>query len=268
MPVWPHRYMYGNYWNTVANVDASDIRWRCIGKVIARDLRLVASRLYKTAVTRPGLHAAMTLSPSLGTDLLGCIISTREKERKARKAFNNHAGYVLVQAEKSRYRLAPYGSLSVDPAHGETPPSIDWDPEVVKPVPTPFIPGRDPKKLKVWRTEEKRWNRRKERPIDNFPPVLSSQTLLTHYLRFRASDFNSSISPLRNSYIIWPAIGYRTRCSCISALVIVGICQGGRASAHDLASMGASAASIGHTRQSYMSIACSLIRRHLTRKFL
>jgi hypothetical protein len=52
--------MYGNYWNTVAKVNASDIRCRCIDKIIARDLTLVASRRYKTAVTRPGLHAAVT----------------------------------------------------------------------------------------------------------------------------------------------------------------------------------------------------------------
>jgi len=41
--VWPHRYTYGYYRNTVANVDASDSRCRCIGKIITRDLRLVAS---------------------------------------------------------------------------------------------------------------------------------------------------------------------------------------------------------------------------------
>ena len=56
----PHRYTYGNYRNTVANVDASDSRCRCIGKIIARDLRLVASRLYTMAVTRPGSRAAVT----------------------------------------------------------------------------------------------------------------------------------------------------------------------------------------------------------------
>jgi hypothetical protein len=50
----PHRYTYGIYWHTVANVDASDSRCRCIGKIIARDLRLVASRLDRMAVTRPG----------------------------------------------------------------------------------------------------------------------------------------------------------------------------------------------------------------------
>jgi hypothetical protein len=52
--------MYGNYRNTVANVDASDGRCRCIGKIIGRDLRLVASRLYRMAVTWPGSRAAVT----------------------------------------------------------------------------------------------------------------------------------------------------------------------------------------------------------------
>jgi len=104
----PHRYTYGNYWNTVANVDASDIRCRCIGKIIARDLRLMASRLYRMAVTRPGSRAAVTLSPSLGADLLGCINRTRERKGNQRKALNNHATYVLVQTQKSRYRLVAF----------------------------------------------------------------------------------------------------------------------------------------------------------------
>ena len=50
----PRRHTDGNYRNTVANVDASDSRCWCICKIIARDLRLVASRLYRMAVTRPG----------------------------------------------------------------------------------------------------------------------------------------------------------------------------------------------------------------------
>jgi len=41
-------------------VDASDSMCRCIGKIIARYLRLVASRLYRMAVTRPGSRAAVT----------------------------------------------------------------------------------------------------------------------------------------------------------------------------------------------------------------
>jgi len=74
--------MYGKYRNTVANVDLSDSRCICVGKIIARDLSLVASRLCRMAGTRPGSHAAVTLSLSLGADLLGCIHHTREKERK------------------------------------------------------------------------------------------------------------------------------------------------------------------------------------------
>jgi hypothetical protein len=42
------------------NVDASDSR--CIGKIIAGDLRLVPSRLYRAAVTQPGSCAAMTVT--------------------------------------------------------------------------------------------------------------------------------------------------------------------------------------------------------------
>jgi hypothetical protein len=64
----PDRYTYGNYRNTVANVDASDSR--CIGKIIARDLRLVASRLYGMAVTRPGSRPAVTLVVRQETDVM------------------------------------------------------------------------------------------------------------------------------------------------------------------------------------------------------
>jgi len=39
----------------------SDSRCRCIGKIITRDVRLVVSRQYKIAVTRPGSRAAVTL---------------------------------------------------------------------------------------------------------------------------------------------------------------------------------------------------------------
>jgi len=80
--VLPYRYTYGNYRNTVANVDASGSRCRCLGKIIARDLRLVASRLYRMTVSRLGSRTTVTLSPSLGADLLGCINRIRDKERK------------------------------------------------------------------------------------------------------------------------------------------------------------------------------------------
>jgi len=51
-------------------------------KIIARDLRLVASRLYRMAVTRPRVTCRRNNIPSLGADLLGCINYTREKEKK------------------------------------------------------------------------------------------------------------------------------------------------------------------------------------------
>jgi len=76
---------------------------RCIGKIIARDLSLVACRLYRMAVTRPWSRAAVTLSPSLGADLLGCKNCTREKERKVKEALYVPAAYVLVRNHKSRY---------------------------------------------------------------------------------------------------------------------------------------------------------------------
>jgi len=43
-------------------VDSSDSKYRCIGKIIARDLSLVASRLYRMAVTRPQSRVAITSS--------------------------------------------------------------------------------------------------------------------------------------------------------------------------------------------------------------
>jgi len=51
--VQPHRHTYGRYRHMVANMDVSDSRCRWIGKIIARGLRLVASRLYRMSVTRP-----------------------------------------------------------------------------------------------------------------------------------------------------------------------------------------------------------------------
>ena len=84
--VLPCRYTYGNYRKPVAKVDASDSRCRCIGKIIAKGLRLILSCRYTMAVARPlgkwhRSRAAGTLSPYLGSDLLGCIYRTRERDR-------------------------------------------------------------------------------------------------------------------------------------------------------------------------------------------
>jgi len=120
----PHRYMYRNYRNTVANMDESDSMCRYIGKIIARDLRFVASGLYKMAITRPRVmcrHYIVTLVRCRPPGLYKPY-KRREKESNA---LNNHAAYVLVQTQKSHYRLAPCGSFSVDLACRETPHPIE-----------------------------------------------------------------------------------------------------------------------------------------------
>jgi len=63
------------------------------------------------AITWPGSRAAVTLSPSVGSDLLGCINRTREKERQGKEALYNHAAYVLVRNHKSHYRSVPLRAI-------------------------------------------------------------------------------------------------------------------------------------------------------------
>jgi len=95
--------------------------------IIARDLRQVASGLYEMAVTRPRVTCRCYSIPLFRRRPPGLhkLYKRKEKEWKRKEALNDHAAYVLVQTHKSRNRLAPYGSLSVDPAHGETPPPLD-----------------------------------------------------------------------------------------------------------------------------------------------
>ena len=78
--------MHGTERYTVANVDSSDGKYRCMGKIIPCQLGPVASRLCRMAVTLPQASVAVTLSLSLGSDLLGCINLTREKEKEGRQA--------------------------------------------------------------------------------------------------------------------------------------------------------------------------------------
>jgi len=47
----PYRHTYGNYGIRLQTWTQVIVKW-CIGKIIARDLSLVASRLYRMAVTR------------------------------------------------------------------------------------------------------------------------------------------------------------------------------------------------------------------------
>jgi hypothetical protein len=94
---------------------------------------------------------------------------------------------------------------------------------------------------------EKRREETEERnaQLITFLPVPSSETLLSHFLRFRVWDLNSSLSPLPTSSGIQSSIQYRTGGSYLG--VILGRNhQGGGASAHNLALMGASVAPIDH----------------------
>jgi len=162
--------------------------------------------------------------------------------------------------------ITAQGDLSADLAHGKTPPPIDCDREVVKPVPTPFILGWDPKKY--WSMEK----RREETEGRNAQLITFLRCrvpkLLTHFLHSRVSDLNSCLTPLPNAYSIRPTIQHRT---CSSYHLGVGLCrnrQGGGASAYDLASMGASA-DIGRSHQLNTSIVKShLLHWHLASELL
>jgi hypothetical protein len=121
--VWSHRYPYGNYRNTVANVDASDSRCRCIGRIIARVLRLVASRLYRMAVTRPWVTCHRDIIPLV-----------RRRPPVLHKPYKRIGKEIIKQLCRVRARTnskvplqigTTQGDLSANLAHGETPPPID-----------------------------------------------------------------------------------------------------------------------------------------------
>ena len=92
---------------------------RCIGKIITRDLSLMASDYIDWLLPAPGSHATVTLSPSFDSDLLGGI--TVHKNRNGKKALYIHAAYILIQNRGSRCRLVDLnGDLLVDSVHRKT----------------------------------------------------------------------------------------------------------------------------------------------------
>jgi hypothetical protein len=120
---------------------------------------------------------------------------------KETKQSNKRSAYVLVQSNKSRYRSVPHKATfrrirRTGKLH------LQW--QVVKPVPTPFVPGRDR------RREEINKNSSKSDPVSvsRLPNPCSND----HHFR--------------------------------SSYLGVGLCRNnqGRASAHELASMAASPA--------------------------
>jgi hypothetical protein len=98
-------------WIMVAHVDSSDCRCRCIVKIIARDLRLVASRLYHTGVTRPWTHhvPCSYIIPLFRCRPPGLHNSVQEWERKEMesKQSNNRSTYAIVRTHKSHNRSVP-----------------------------------------------------------------------------------------------------------------------------------------------------------------
>jgi len=157
-------------------VDSSDSKYRCIGKIIARDLSLVASRLYRMAVTRPGVTCRRYIIPLFRRRPPGLHNRTREKERKGKKALYIPAAYVLVRNHKSRYRLVQLnGDLSADPVHGETPP--------------PLAGGKNPCRRHLYRAviqrreEEKRETRKHPKVIPSSISQLPNPCSNDHHSR-------------------------------------------------------------------------------------
>jgi len=131
--------------------------------------------------------------------------------------------YAVIQSHKSHNRSVQLnGVLSADPAHGETPP--------------PVTGGKNPCRRHLYRAEIQR--REEKRETKKHPKVIPSP-----YLHFQTHTPMTII-------LVYLGVGHCRNC------------QGGRASAHDLASMGASAASIGCSRQLYTSIASRVVASH------
>jgi len=137
---------YGIYRTTVANVDAHDTMCRWIGEIIARDLWLVASRLYRMAVTWPRVPCRRYCIPLYRHRPPGLHMAYK-RDGKERKAINIHATCVLIRTPKSRCRLVPLSVIiRLDRRKGKLHLHVAAFQRWLKPVPTPFIPGRDPMK--------------------------------------------------------------------------------------------------------------------------
>jgi len=110
-------------------------------------------------------------------------------------------------------------------------------------MPTSFVLDQDSEKSRS--TEERREEQTKKCPSDYIPLVMSSESQLHHFLYVRALVFNLCLSLLLNSSSIRAAIQYYTRRLFHLGKGLSYNCHHGRASAHDLASIWASAAGIG-----------------------
>ena len=89
--------------DTVADVYGTDSRCGFIGKIFARDLRLVASRLYMMAVTRPWVMYCRYLIPICGADLVGCIKGSRDEEWKGDTLMPRTYSYEIIRPSTDQY---------------------------------------------------------------------------------------------------------------------------------------------------------------------
>jgi len=219
-------------------------------KIIARDLRLVASRLYRMAVTRPRVTCRRYIIPLFRRRPPGLHKPFRRKGKESIKQSCR-----VRTGTNSKVRL-PIGTahddLSADPAHGETPPPLGCDPEVVKTCADAICTGLRSKKVKKY-GEEKRREETEERNAQLIT-FLRSRVLKLYVPISSAPESRTSIPPYLHSQTL-PASN--VPCGSYLGVLLGRNHQGGTASAHNLASMGASAAgifvAIGNHR-SYTSI--------------
>jgi len=100
-------------------MDANDSRCRCMCKIVARDLRLVANQLYRMAVTMPQVTCCHYIIPLFRPRPPGLHKPYKQIGRKGKEALYNNTAYVLVQTQQSHNKLVPYGSVS-ECGEGET----------------------------------------------------------------------------------------------------------------------------------------------------
>ena len=98
----------------VSNVDSSNSKYRCIGRIIARDLSLVASRLYRMAVTRPGVTCRRYIIPLFRGRPPGLYKpykrNGKERETKNETIILRTQSYELISPTTDQYRSGwPFG---------------------------------------------------------------------------------------------------------------------------------------------------------------
>jgi len=157
--LWPPRLTCGDYLNMIAKVDVSDIRCRCICRIIVRDIRFVASRVYTMAVTWPRVMCHRYLIPLFWRRPPG-LHKPQNREGKEWKDNIKQSCRVRTRTD-SKVPLpigTAHGDLSADPAHGETP----------SPLCQRHLYWAEIQSKEVWRREEKRRNKERNARLITF----------------------------------------------------------------------------------------------------